>query len=307
MNLNESYLKCQQVFKKYSKSYYIGSHFFEYKKFQQICAFYTFLRIIDNIVDSDKNIHYKKYKVTIFKIKFLYLISDGYTNTEWFEYHDYILAINDTFKTLGINKNIITRFFRSMELDLMKFEYYTYRELLQYMDGSAAIVGEAMYLIMTQDNKVSRNYRTRKAAKKLGFAFQITNFLRDIKEDLAMNPSRIYFPKDEQIYYKTDLKESRDTDNSIKFIKDQISRNKNYYLAAEEGIKNLPVKYQPGIKIAKIMGEGILKNIEAHGYKVFNDKRNNLSKFQKIGILFNNLACLDLFRLTKNYISYNFL
>ena len=54
------------------------------------------------------------------------------------------------------------------------------------------------------------------------------------------------------------------------------------------------------------MGEGILKNIEAHGFMVFNDKRNNLSKLQKIGILLNNLACIDLFRLTKNYISYNF-
>ena len=49
-----------------------------------------------------------------------------------------------------------------------------------------------------------------------------------------MTPSRIYFPKDELIFYKTDLKEYKDSDNSIKFIKDQISRNKNYYLAAEE-------------------------------------------------------------------------
>ena len=49
----ESYKNCQLIFKAYSKSYYLGGHFFYYDKFKKICAIYTFLRIIDNEIDSN--------------------------------------------------------------------------------------------------------------------------------------------------------------------------------------------------------------------------------------------------------------
>jgi 15-cis-phytoene synthase len=310
MNLDKSYKNCQLVFKNYSKSYYLGAHLFSYSEFKQICAFYAFLRIIDDIVDSDISLSTKKFKLVIFKLKFLYCYnnysSELVNKYEWGEYQDCILAIFDSLVKLNIYDRIFNKFFISMELDLIKFKYHTYDELLIYMDGSAGIVGEIMYLIMTQNNKNMRNFRTKQHARDLGIAFQLTNFIRDVLEDRNMNPSRIYLPKKDQNFYKINLSNDNFNKKTKFFIKDQISRNMNYYYSAENGINALPKKYHNSLNIAKNMGIGILKKIEKNDFNVFTEKKKNLTKYEKFIIIKDTISFFSVLNLIKNYLLYNF-
>ena len=248
-DLKNAYKECQEVFKDYSKSYYLGSHFFNYKEFRQICALYAFLRIIDNIIDTnDWSLNLKKKKLRDFEYKFM----DSYENIiknkcsyeyldnyYWHEYQTYIIAIFDTIRQLDIKKALLQKFFNSMKMDLFRTIYMTNIDLLNYMDGSAGIVGEIMYLIITQDNIKNRTIEINLRARDLGIAFQLTNFIRDIQEDRNFKPPRSYLPKREQDLFDINLLKSSYSVNSREFIIYQCNKNMNYYNSAEKGIEKL--------------------------------------------------------------------
>lgn len=313
--INKSYKKSQIIFKNYSKSYYLGGHFFEYNKFKQVCSLYSFLRIIDNVIDSNNTIEFKKKKLYDFQNKFLkayeeynnYNSLEVLSNYEWYEYKDHILGIFHTFYNLNVNIILINKFFKSMEMDLYKYEYNNFKELLGYMDGSACIVGEIMYLIMNQCNhendKNMNNY-----ARNLGIAFQMTNFIRDYEEDFEMKPKRIYFPIEEQNIFRIDLNNYDNTYedcNQKDFFKFQIDKTKNYYIEAYKGITKLNNKYKKGIYLSWKMGVGILEKIEKNNYDL--SKYNNLSKLEKIKIVFQIFNLIEIIKLFLNYLLYNYI
>ena len=310
-----SYKKSQLVFQNYSKSYYLGAMFFNYREFKQICALYSFLRIIDNIIDSQININIKKEKLKRFRDTFFKCYSEfkeyyGNINIilkyEWDEYKDYIISIMDTFYKLNIEDELLNKFFDSMNLDLIKFEYENFQELMVYMDGSAGIVGEIMYLIMTQNNIKKKNSETNKYARDLGVAFQLTNFIRDINEDRNMYPYRIYLPIDEQKKFNINLIYNNYDENLIEFIKYQIDRNIEYYNLANKGINKLDYNYRNGIIVAKNMGLGILNKIKKNDYNVFNEE-NNLTKYEKCDIVYEYISIYNIFILIRNYLLYNYI
>src|SRR5262249_45627927 len=85
----------------------------------------------------------------------------------------------------------IERFLRSMQMDLDVAHYDTWTDLLDYMDGSAAVIGEMMLPVLQPIDRAA----ALGPARDLGLSFQLTNFLRDVGEDLARG--RVYLPRDE--------------------------------------------------------------------------------------------------------------
>ncbi len=78
-----------------------------------------------------------------------------------------------------------------MAMDLTMTEYATYADLLGYMEGSSAVIGTMMVPILgvVPGADVATAHA---AARELGYAFQLTNFIRDIREDL--DRGRVYLP-----------------------------------------------------------------------------------------------------------------
>ena len=89
---------------------------------------------------------------------------------------------------LDIDPDCFRRFLRSMKMDLTITGYDTWDDLLDYMDGSAAVIGEMMLPVLRPTSP-----RRLGPARQLGLAFQLTNFLRDVGEDL--DRQRIYIPR----------------------------------------------------------------------------------------------------------------
>jgi phytoene synthase len=155
-----------------------------------------------------------------------------------------------------------------MEMDLTITEYKTYKDLYEYVYGSAAVIGLEMVPILGGDTVNSLE-----AAKDLGVAFQLANFIRDVGEDL--DRGRIYLPLDElaehgvtpEMLYARKL-----TPEIINALKFQIARVRQLQKAAEPGIALLDKTSQPCIRAASELYCGIVDEVEKIGYDIFNKR-----------------------------------
>jgi phytoene synthase len=128
------------------------------------------------------------------------------------------------------------------------------------------VVGLMMTRVFTLGDK---RYETQ--AVQLGLAMQLTNILRDVKEDLAMN--RVYLPREELLRFHLDpdhLETAAKSPFWGEFMKFQIARARDYYIKAEEGIRALPNNgAQRTTWLMRHVYSGILEEIEKARYQSF--------------------------------------
>ena len=148
-------------------------------------------------------------------------------------------------------------------MDLTIESYDTWDDLLGYMDGSAAVIGEMMLPILEPTDLAAAIPH----ARDLGNAFQLTNFLRDIDEDL--DRGRQYVPQEDLRKFGVDLTERRVTPEFVELMQFEIARCRELYASAEEGIAMLPDRSARCIRAAHTLYGRILDEIERHDYDVF--------------------------------------
>ncbi len=151
-------------------------------------------------------------------------------------------------------------------MDLTVTGYDTYDDLLDYMAGSAAAIGAMMLPILSADDVAL----AREPARQLGLAFQLTNFIRDVGEDL--DRGRIYLPlKDLAEYGVTpaDLRARVATDAVRELVAFEVSRALHHYALAAPGIPMLAPSSQACIRTAYRLYGGILDEVVRADYDVF--------------------------------------
>jgi phytoene synthase len=176
-----------------------------------------------------------------------------------------------------------------VRMDLTKKEYYTNEELDLYCYRVASTIGLMMVHIMMENPEGHVIAR----AKDLGLAMQLTNILRDIKEDYLKG--RIYLPYETREQYgitETELQGSQITQNFRKMLQYEIERAKGLYRVAEFGIYDLPKESQFTILIASRVYGDILNQIKRNNYNVLStravvSKPRKLYIFIKTKIEFN--------------------
>jgi phytoene synthase len=150
-----------------------------------------------------------------------------------------------------------------MTMDLTVESYETWDDLLVYMDGSAAVIGEMMLPILEPaDYDAALPH-----ARDLGNAFQLTNFLRDIDEDLDRH--RQYVPLEDSRRFGVDLSERRVTPAFVELMRFEIDRCRELYRSAEIGIAMLPDRSAKCVRAAHTLYGRILDKIEEQDYDVF--------------------------------------
>jgi phytoene synthase len=161
-------------------------------------------------------------------------------------------------------------FLQSMEMDLDVQTYQTYADLLTYMEGSAAVIGTMMLPILAPTDAAA----AREPARQLGLAFQLTNFIRDVAEDL--DRGRIYLPQEDLDRFgvtAADLKQARSQRRSGQrlraLIRYEIARARSHYALAAPGIPLLPRRSQACIRTAFHLYAAILDEIERQHFDVF--------------------------------------
>ena len=155
--------------------------------------------------------------------------------------------------------------------------YKNFDELYTYSYRVASTVGLMSSEILGYLDKIALEY-----AEAMGIAMQLTNILRDVKEDAAIN--RIYLPQEDLRRFNVSEKQifANDFDENFRaMMKFQIERARDYYRRGEKGIRLLEKDSRFTVLLAARNYSKILDEIEKQNYNVFN-RRAQTSKSQKI-------------------------
>ncbi len=257
--------------------------FFKKPTLEKVATLYAFVRFVDQIVDETND--EKKAREDIKNERTIFFENFEKENPETGN------MIYDKFielcKYCEFEKTWIEAFFDSMEMDLYKKTYETYAELEKYMYGSAGVVG----LMMTKIIGFHGKKIPEEEALALGYAMQLTNFLRDIKEDYFQR-DRTYIPKEFMDKYSvTDLDIIRY--NHFKrewkdMMRELSEKAHSLFEKGNSGIKYLSKDSRSAVYCASLLYEGILEEIEARDYNVFRNKIKP-SIFKKIKIIWKTI------------------
>ena len=261
MTLTASYELCRRLNARHGRSYYLATLLLPAWKRPHVHALYGFARYADEIVDSFTMAGDRARALDGLVARLAVTLEGGTTD-------DPVLpAFAQTVRSFGIEHGDIEAFLRSMRADLTVVRYETYDDLLAYMDGSAAVIGTMMLPVL--EPLPGMREKAHEPARQLGLAFQLTNFLRDVAEDLARG--RVYLPLEDLDRFGvevTDLERDIPTPALRELLAFQIRRARGHYTRAVKGIGLLTPSSRPCVRAAFQLYGGILDRIEAAGYDV---------------------------------------
>lgn len=274
--LEASYAECKRLNSLHGKTYYLATLLLPKGKRKYVHALYGFARYADEIVDdlaSTLTVQEKTDALGVWGEKILRDLKTGKSD-------DAIgRALIDTVNTFSIPYEHFEAFLHSMTMDLTVQEYQSYEDLVEYVYGSAAVIGLEMVPVLgvLEDGAYE-------CAKKLGIAFQLANFIRDVGEDL--DRGRIYLPIAELAEHgvtREMLEERVLTPQIISALKFQIARVRQLQAEATPGIQMLAASSRPCIEAASELYCGIVDEVEKIGYDIFN-KRAKTSTARRLRV-----------------------
>ena len=264
-DLRASYEECKRLNALHGKTYYLATLLLPKEKRPFVHALYGFARYADEIVDdlaSELSVEEKAEVLSTWGNGVLADLKKGTSQ-------DHVgRALIDTVNRFNIPHEHFDAFLHSMTMDLTVQEYESYEDLIEYVYGSAAVIGLQMVPILGPLHNDAFQ-----AAEKLGIAFQLANFIRDVDEDL--DRGRVYLPLKElgQFGVTREMLEERIlTPEIIEALKFQIARVRQLQDEAAAGIKMLEASSRPCIEAASTLYCGIVDEVEKIGYDIFNHR-----------------------------------
>jgi phytoene synthase len=263
--LQQSYDECKRLNALHGKTYYLATLLLPAAKRPPVHALYGFARYADEIVDDLASTLTPEEKALALRTWGDSVLADLRAGSS----NDLIgRALVDTVKKYSIPLEYFDAFMVSMEMDLTVTRYKSYDDLMTYVYGSAVVIGLEMLPILGYSDP-----RAVEAATALGTAFQLANFIRDIGEDI--DRGRIYMPLDDLARFGVSeemLLKRQLTPEIVEAIKYQIARVRELQEKAEAGIQYLDPISRPCIRAASELYCGIVDEIEANGYDIFNNR-----------------------------------
>jgi phytoene synthase len=257
-DLAAAYERCRELHRSHGRTYYLATRLLPAWKRRHVHALYGFTRYADEIVDRTEALPpaERAARLQEFAGRFLRGETDD----------PLLPAVLHTIAVFDMDHADFTKFLRSMAMDLTVTSYPTYDDLLDYMEGSAAVIGTMMLPILGSRDPAA----AREPARQLGLAFQLTNFIRDVAEDL--DRGRTYLPDEDLARFgvtRSDLGKQRSTPQIKALIRYEVSRAREHYRAAAPGIPLLNSGSQACMRTAFRLYGGILDEVAAADYDVF--------------------------------------
>ena len=279
-DLRASYLECKRLNSIHGKTYYLATLLLPPAKRPFVHALYGFARYADEIVDDLASILTEEEKANSLKKWGDGVLADIRSGKS----KDHVgSALVDTVKRFNIPIAHIEAFLNSMKMDLTITEYHSYEDLCEYVYGSAAVIGLQMVAVLGTNSDTDIK-EANIAAEKLGIAFQLANFIRDVGEDL--DRGRIYLPITElQAHGVTrEMLENRIVTPQIKSaLKEQIRRVRILKEESATGIKLLSADSRSCIEAASELYCGIVDEVEKIDYEIFT-KRAKTSTLRRVRV-----------------------
>ncbi len=274
VTLMESYRHCQRIARRTGKNFYWSFLVMPAEKRRAMCAIYAFMRRSDDIADGAANPALateglRQWRATV----------DAALHGR--EANDPILpALADTVKRYRIEARYFHELLDGAEMDQTTTRYETFEELYRYCYHVASVVGLIVLPIF--------GYRDKAAlapAEACGIAFQLTNILRDVKEDAGLG--RIYLPREDLKRFgveEADIMNSHATPQFLALMKFEAERARQYYERARPLLEMIEPDSRSTLAVMMAIYGGILDKIEEKHYAVF-DERIRLSTAEKLWIV----------------------
>ncbi|MFI9123456.1 phytoene/squalene synthase family protein [Streptomyces bikiniensis] len=263
--LRAAYTVCRRLNARHGRTYFLATRLLPVDRRAAVHALYGFARHADDIVDdlgTDATTEERAAALDVLESQWRHAVQGGEVR------EPVVMAAADARARHHIPERHFTDFLTSMRSDLTVERYPTYADLHAYMHGSAAVIGLQMVPVL---GTVVPRAEAEPYAAALGRAFQLTNFLRDVGEDL--DRGRVYLPLDLLAAYGVDpdlLMWSRMTGCRDARITDALraaaALTRGVYREAEPGIARLSPVSAPCVRTAFVLYRDILTAIERDGY-----------------------------------------
>ena len=271
--LELAYSHCRRVAKENARNFYYTFRPLPADKRRAIYAVYAYCRLCDDIADGELPVE-DKYR------GFAEVRRNLQSSTTAGEDAPMYLALRHAAETFGIPYSYLDEILQGVEMDMVKTRFADFDELREYCYKVASVVGLVCIRIFGYTAPEAEEY-----AVDMGIALQLTNILRDVKEDAERD--RIYIPQDEMArfgYTEPELMSGALTDEFMALMSHQTARARRYY---DSAVRLFPLISPDARACPELMHAtygGILERIEQAGYNVFK-RRIGLSKPEKLMLL----------------------
>ncbi|WP_418771369.1 phytoene/squalene synthase family protein [Halorientalis halophila] len=279
---DDSLEKSRGIHRRTGKTFYYATRLFPERIRHKTYVLYAFFRIADEVVDDeDADLSPARQREELARIRAGAL---GRRETD-----DPVLqAFDEIRRETDITDADVERFVDAMATDIETSRYETYEDLESYMRGSAAAVGHMMTGIMDVDEpSVARPH-----ARALGEAFQLSNFLRDVREDVV-DRDRIYLPLETLERYgvtESQIETLELSDGFRSAMMHEMARAEDLYREGVAGIKYLPRDCQFAVLLAAVLYADHHRLIRERDYDVLS-ATPQLSTTRKLWLIARTRWC----------------
>ena len=268
-DLREAYRRCRVLNAAHGRTFFLATRLLAPDQRPPIHALYGFARYADDILDDfDPTLDVPTRSARLRQLSNEFFSPDEHPD------NPVLAAVRHTARRYVISNELFDDFLASMRMDLTVTDYPDREALNLYMKGSAEAIGLQVLPIL---GTVTARYEAAPHAAALGRAFQLTNFLRDIDEDLMRG--RVYLPADELASFDVDrdllmwCHANRQTDHRVRnALADQHDIARGVYRHAAAGVPMLEARSQPCVATALTLYSEILDRIEASDFAVFSQR-----------------------------------
>lgn len=279
--LQQDYLHCRRLAQEHGRSYFLATRFLPPARRPAIHALYGFARTADDIVDDPSPA-----ATVAGKTRDLEQLVTQFENPDTAT-EPSVRAALDVARRYDLDPALFTAFLHSMRMDLTVTSYDTHKDLDEYVYGSAAVIGLMVLPIL---GTVGPMEQAAPYAADLGVAFQLTNFIRDVGEDIRLG--RIYLPLEslrDNGVDPGDLAAQMLTPPIRRLLAAEIDRTRGIYRRAEPGIAMLAPGARGCVRVAYQLYGDILSAVENADYDVFGP-RIRVTRRRRAGIAGGALA-----------------
>lgn len=285
--LDEAYAYCEGVTRRHAKSFHFAAGFLPRSKQRLVYPIYAFCRHVDDEIDEIGDGDEMAAVVAVDRwrerLEEAYAVAEG-RQLPLFGAKDedegqrlVFTAWHDLLRRHPIRKDIPLDLIRGVVQDTTVKRYATFEELYVYCYRVASTVGLMSSEILGYSDPSALEY-----AEAMGIGMQLTNILRDVKEDAGRG--RIYLPAEDLKKFgvsEEDVLHGRMTEGMRELLKFEIGRAREYYAKGEKGIPMLERDTRFTVLLASRVYGRILDEIEKQDYDVF-ARRAHTTKLQKL-------------------------
>jgi len=263
---------CKDKAAKSGSSFYYSFLFLPEKQRQAIIALYAFCREVDDAVDETSDVDVARHKLEWWRFEITQAFKSEAT-------HPVGKALQTAIQNFDLHEEYFMEIIDGMEMDLEQFTYQEFKHLALYCHRAASVVGLLSVEIFGYQDR-----NTLKYAENLGMALQLTNIIRDVREDAERG--RIYLPQEDLEKFNVkaeallDLKSSEELIACLKF---QTDRARTYYQQAMDALPDSDRYSQRTGLIMAAIYEATLDEIESDGFQVM-QYRVSLTPLRKLWI-----------------------